>query len=179
VLVRHGSASERWTQADADYLLRRISQAKKDEWVREFGGDLRRLIVQEAGSPPPTVDATLYRLAPEDFQKLVIRLLRELIRIGVKAAKDAWLEARKTGVPYPAPDDSELRTILDRFVQIGMVALEHSVPWLWSEMIEGLLDIYRIGMPADLDTWKPQAGETRFLVDVTQRVMTLSRDTTT
>lgn len=76
VLVRHGSASERWTQADADYLLRRISQAKKDDWVREFGADLRRLIVQEAGSTPPTVDATLYRLAPEDFQKLVIRLLR-------------------------------------------------------------------------------------------------------
>src|SRR2546427_217472 len=99
--------------------------------------------------------------------------LRELIRSGVKAAKERWLEARKTGAPYPAPGDSELRTILDRLVQIGVVALEHSVPWLWSEMIGGLLDIYRIGLPADHDTWKPPAGETRFLVDVTQRVMTL------
>src|SRR5947209_3193355 len=99
--------------------------------------------------------------------------LRELIRSGVKTAKDGWLEARKTGVPYPAPADSELRTILDRFVQIGEIALEHSVPWLWSEMMNGLLEIYRVGLPADLDTWKPPAGETRFLVDVTQRVMAL------
>jgi hypothetical protein len=99
--------------------------------------------------------------------------LRELIGSGVKAAKEGWLKARKTGAPYPALDDSELSTILDRFVQIGVVALEHSASWLWSEMIDGLLDIYRIGLPADHDTWKPPASETRFLVDVTQRVMTL------
>src|SRR5438046_2265675 len=99
--------------------------------------------------------------------------LRELIRSGVKAAKEGWLEVRKTGASYPTTGDSELGTILDRFVQTGVIALEHSVPWLWSETIRGLLEIYRIGLPADLVTWKPPAGETRFLVDVTQRVMAL------
>src|SRR5213083_1949971 len=99
--------------------------------------------------------------------------LRELIRSGVQAAKDGWLEARKTGAPYPATSDSELTTILDRFVQMGVIALQHFVPWLWSETITGLLEIYRIGLPANPDTWKPPAGETRFMVDVTQRVMAL------
>jgi predicted HTH transcriptional regulator len=77
VLVRHGSASERWSQADADFMLQRIANARKEEWLREFGSDLNRLIRVGVGRDSLEIDETAFDLSAEDFQKLVIRLLRK------------------------------------------------------------------------------------------------------
>ena len=76
VLVRHGSASERWNQADVDFLLRRIMATRKEEWIREFGNDIRTL-ASIAINSPKLIGPETYDLPPEDFQKLVIDLLRQ------------------------------------------------------------------------------------------------------
>jgi hypothetical protein len=75
VLVRHGSASERWNQDDADYLLTRIASAQKDAWAEEFGKDLRRLSKAAGGGPLP-IDEGVYELPAAEFQKIVIDLMR-------------------------------------------------------------------------------------------------------
>lgn len=78
VLVRHGSASERWNQADVDFLLRRVVEHRKEEWLRDFGDDLRKLI--GTATPPSlgVVTEAAYESSPEDFQELVLSLLRRV-----------------------------------------------------------------------------------------------------
>ncbi len=76
VLVRHGSASERWTQNDAEFMLRRIVNTRKEEWLREFGHDLARLAKLSSSGGVPEINETAYELSPEDFQKLAIQLMR-------------------------------------------------------------------------------------------------------
>jgi predicted HTH transcriptional regulator len=76
VLVRHGSASERWTPADAEFMLQRIVNARKEGWLREFGHDLKRLVGLSGGSARE-IDERAYELSAEDFQKLGIELLRK------------------------------------------------------------------------------------------------------
>lgn len=76
VLVRHGSASVRWNQKDAEFMLQRIVNARKEEWLREFGHDLARLVRLSSVADVPEVDEKAYELSPEDFQKLGIRLMR-------------------------------------------------------------------------------------------------------
>jgi hypothetical protein len=76
VLVRHGSASERWNQADVEFLLRRVIDSRKEEWLRDFGDDLRSLVGDLAGSAPLPVGPAAFDLSAKDFQDLVIGLAR-------------------------------------------------------------------------------------------------------
>ncbi len=75
-LVRHGSASERWTQNDAEFMLRRIVNARKEEWLREFGNDLARLTKLIGAGGVPEINETAYELSPDDFWKLAMQLMR-------------------------------------------------------------------------------------------------------
>lgn len=77
VLVRHGSASERWNQADADYLFRRAALAQKEQWLQEFSRDLSRVVQLARGDATPVIDEHTFEMAPEEFQKTVTQLLRE------------------------------------------------------------------------------------------------------
>jgi hypothetical protein len=75
VLVRHGSKSETWNQADADFLARRISLAQKEQWRQEFAADLRAVVAIVRGEPPP-VGPQSFDLPPEEFLQLSLQLLR-------------------------------------------------------------------------------------------------------
>lgn len=76
VLVRHGSASERWNQNDADFLLRRASLAHKEQWLQEFSRDFNRVGQIAGGAVVPVVDERTFETPPEEFQKTVTQLLR-------------------------------------------------------------------------------------------------------
>jgi hypothetical protein len=75
VLVRHGSASERWNQDDADWIAERIVRARKDQWLRDFAGDFKRLVELSGGGAQP-IDASTLKSPPEAFAKLIQALLR-------------------------------------------------------------------------------------------------------
>jgi hypothetical protein len=77
VLVRHGSASERWNQDDADYLFRRIALAHKDQWLQEFSRDLSRVVQLTRGDATLVIDEHTFEMSPEEFHKTVTQLLRE------------------------------------------------------------------------------------------------------
>jgi hypothetical protein len=76
VLVRHGSSSERWNQADAEFLLRRIISTRKEEWLGEFGRDIRSVLSTFGAQQPTPVGVEAYDLPAGDFQELVTDLLR-------------------------------------------------------------------------------------------------------
>ncbi|MFA6165178.1 MAG: ATP-binding protein [Gemmatimonadaceae bacterium] len=76
VLVRHGSSSERWNQDDADWIAERIVRSKKDQWLRDFASDFRRLVELSGGNTKAQIDASTLKAPPEVFAKLVQSLLR-------------------------------------------------------------------------------------------------------
>lgn len=76
VLVRHGSASERWNQNDADFILRRAALAQKEQWLQEFASDFNRVVQLARGDTLPVIDERVFDLPADEFQKTVTRLLR-------------------------------------------------------------------------------------------------------
>lgn len=74
VFVRHGSASERWNQEDADFLLDRASLRQKEEWREEFREDFQAVLGLTARSSD--VGPSAFGLSPEEFRQLILRLLR-------------------------------------------------------------------------------------------------------
>lgn len=76
VLVRHGSASERWTQADAEYIVSRVMKARKAEWLKEFATDYRFVGELRSGRSIPRVDRATLELPPDEFKEAIVKLLR-------------------------------------------------------------------------------------------------------
>lgn len=76
VLVRHGSASERWKQEDADFIQQRLARVKREEWLRDFVGDFRTLIQLAGGPAKAEITDSAYDASPEDFKSLLLDLLR-------------------------------------------------------------------------------------------------------
>lgn len=75
VLVRHGSASEVWNQADVDFLLRRALEHRKELWLGELRRDLGRLFPLSSGEAAP-ITAAVFDESAEDFQGTVVELMR-------------------------------------------------------------------------------------------------------
>jgi hypothetical protein len=99
--------------------------------------------------------------------------LRELIKSGVRLAGRKWQEQRAATGEDSLGTDSQILTVLDRFVQLGLIALDHRQTGLWSELLDGLLAVYRIGIPRQQDSRRPVESNTKLLVDVVHRVFLL------
>jgi hypothetical protein len=76
VLVRHGSASERWNQSDADYITQRIALVKKLQWYEEFAADFRGVLAAAGVAPTGDVSEAAYDLPADEFRNLAVDLLR-------------------------------------------------------------------------------------------------------
>jgi predicted HTH transcriptional regulator len=76
VLVRHGSASERWNQADAEWITDRIVKARREQWLRDFVADFQALQRLAGTAAPIPVDRSIFERSPEEFQQTVVDLLR-------------------------------------------------------------------------------------------------------
>lgn len=96
--------------------------------------------------------------------------LKELLHEAQEAAAEAWTSESSD----PGADlllDSE--TILDRLAQMGLLALQHDEKWLWTHVLQSLVTVYRIGLPADTDAIRPPTTAASWLARVTQRVLLL------
>jgi predicted HTH transcriptional regulator len=76
VFVRHGSSSERWDQDDADSVLRRSARHQKQQWLQEFARDLHHVVRLAGGGSGPVIDDRVFELPPNEFQDIVLHLLR-------------------------------------------------------------------------------------------------------
>lgn len=75
VVVRHGSASERWNQEDADFLLDRASLRQKEQWREEFREDFQAIFGSTLNSND--VGPTAFGDSPTEFRQRVLGLLRD------------------------------------------------------------------------------------------------------
>jgi predicted HTH transcriptional regulator len=77
VFVRHGSASERWSQEDVRVIYARVVEREKERWLAEVLPDVRRLIEGAgAGAPVSPSPQELLRSDAETFERFLRRIVR-------------------------------------------------------------------------------------------------------
>lgn len=97
--------------------------------------------------------------------------LKELIKAGVRLCSDRWEkrnEHEKSGVP-----DSRVSTVLDRLTQVGVISLEHKLQWLWQGVLDGLGEVFSLGVPEERTFGQPDEIQARWMVEVIHRVSLL------
>jgi hypothetical protein len=97
--------------------------------------------------------------------------LRELVRTGVKVAARKWKIDVRDANAF-AGTDSEIVTVIDRLAQLGLIALDYKQPRAWTEAVEGLLNVYKLGVDETSGYHLPMRN-TWLLIDVVQRVLLL------
>ncbi len=145
VFVRHGTASERWENADRERLIQQIIARRKEAWRAEYRDELTALATSSVGASNlgalPT-SALTWRLDADGFDELVTELIRRkddvpLRRMLAQAPADA---GRLLDV-----DSEELATLLDRLTSFGALSLHlERRRWL-DRVLKALVAIYELG----------------------------------
>ncbi len=99
--------------------------------------------------------------------------LRELVKTGVRLASRKWKETEEREPSSFAGTNPEIVTVIDRLAQLGLMSLDHRQPRLWAEVVEGLLEVYRLGVHQNGHAYRLPERDTWLLIDVVYRVLFL------
>ena len=149
--VRHGTASERWNQADFQRLVERQVDAAKDLWRSELGEDMRRMGVAtgaQALARGPAAGLT-WQLDADTFDATVVELLRAADDIPLRQFLDWAVRDARTLLLSEGAAESDVPVILDRLTCLVAIGLRlERLTWV-DRGIRSLLDIYRIGFDGE------------------------------
>lgn len=80
VFVRHGSASERWNQADVGTIYARVIDREKEKWLKDMMPDVRRLIEGALhGQGAPAEPRELVAQDAASFEKVASLIAKGLL----------------------------------------------------------------------------------------------------
>jgi hypothetical protein len=156
VFVRHGTASEKWRQADAAAIIDRIMEGRKEAWRRDTRDDFLALVgpglaaQRLAKGPAQALD---WRLDEPTFEATVVELLRadddvpiELLTRRVVQDVRGWLFGTDERVHIeqsPTQDArADLSTLLDRLTCLAALAILLKRPRYLQVVLDSLADIY-------------------------------------
>ncbi len=147
VFVRHGTSSERWTDADVDRLIKQVVDRRKDDWRRELSAEFTehaRLNKAVRDLRDQSTTAITWRMDAETFDELVIELLRQQDDIPLRHLLD---QAGRDSAPLIAGDDlDEFGQLLNRVTTIAATALHHQRATWFTQAIATLQLIYESGL---------------------------------
>ncbi len=145
VFIRHGSASERWEQADIDRIKRRLVANEKEAWRREYADTVRVQIgqaAQEIARGP--AEALNWELDEQTFLAAIVEQVRQKDDVPLRLLLErAPADARRL-LDTPEHLD-ELGTLLDRLICVAALALRLDEKRLFGETIDGVGNIYDLG----------------------------------
>lgn len=146
VYVRHGTASERWNQADIARILGRILEARKEEWRTGLAEEFRRLGISAQGRQlaGASAGALTWNLDAESFEATVIEQLRLSDDIPVRLL----VERAPTDVaPLLRQDDTlgDFRTLLDRLSCLAALGIRLHREQIRTLAILALGEVYDLG----------------------------------
>lgn len=153
VFVRHGTASERWAQHDIEPITRRIVEARKEEWRKEYRGAVLGAIQVETAARTITegsVSSFTWRLDAEAFDDALVELLRKNDILPVRALLDRM--TRDAAVLLSSDDaDSlgEFRTLLNRLACLAANFLRFDRWELFTLAVKTAVNIYSYGFDAE------------------------------
>lgn len=98
--------------------------------------------------------------------------VRELLRSGVTLARKR-IDAQRSQVAGTIAVDDTIAAVLDRLTQLAVVLADHDKRDLWNESIGALLEIFRLGVPANEELGSVRTFEAEYLMAAIQRVFAL------
>lgn len=164
VFARHGTRSERWSQADVATTHQRIADSIREEWRQSIEPELLRAATT-GGQARSLAHAPLgtfgWHLSRESFEAGLAELLRVNDRVGIRHALDQIARDALTrawdGEPTTAIE--ELRTILDRLVCFAAAALHYGFREWFDEVASALVRIYASALTAHGSRRQPGSSE--------------------
>ena len=153
VFVRHGTASERWAQHDIERITRRIVEARKEEWRKEYRDSVLGAIQGETAARTITegsVSSFTWRLDAEAFDDALVELLRKNDIVPVRALLDRM--TRDSTVILSSDDDDsldEFRTLLNRLACVAANCLRFDREELFKLAVRTAVNIYSYGFDAE------------------------------
>lgn len=147
VFVRHGTSSERWTDADVQRLLSQAVDRRKGAWRRELSlefAEHARLDQAVQDVRDQTTAAITWRIDAEIFDELIIELLRREDDIPLRSLLD---QAARDAAPLStAQDRDEFDQLLDRVTTVAAVTLHHQRTTWFTQSLNVLQLIYELGV---------------------------------
>jgi hypothetical protein len=147
VFVRRGTASVRWTAADAEERLQRFARRQREEWRREIREDLKELLnAGEAGQQVARgpVGAYTWQLDGETFGAATLELLRSAddipLRRFLQQSPGEISRLRSEG------RDDDVNVVLDRITCLAALAVEVRRPEWLDLAARTLTQSYALGM---------------------------------
>jgi len=143
VFARHGSASERWSQEDAERVKRNLLGREKDGWMQEVATVVANRIpsTEALAIARGPVRALTWELDSSTFTDVVVEQLRSgdmlpvrLLILGIR--KDLGRVLRGDG------DPTEIETILDRTACLAALMIQLKNDELFGAAIQGFVSAY-------------------------------------
>jgi hypothetical protein len=145
VFARHGSASERWTQADIERIFEGEVARRKEIWRQGLAGDLEALGVARVAQAlvgGPTENFT-WQLDAATFEAAALELLRRDDDIPLRhVLTQAPAEAARL-VESGAWDDAA--TLVARLTSVAGLSLTYERPRWFRDTVTALHRVYEIG----------------------------------
>lgn len=148
VFVRHGTASERWQDADRERLLAQVVARQKEGWRTELRTELLSAIdvgQSAQGIAQMPVSAVTWQLDADTFDQLVTELMRRDDDIPLRRL---LVQARSDAADLLSSDLDELRTLLDRITSLAALALTYERSIWFAASLNTLVGIYELGVDA-------------------------------
>ncbi|SMC98115.1 AlbA family DNA-binding domain-containing protein [Kibdelosporangium aridum] len=145
VFVRHGTRSERWTDADRERLVSQIVARRKEAWLVEMRTELQAIMttaktVQDIEALPAA--ALTWRLDAGAFAEVSTELIRRGDDIPLRRLLNT---AVGEAAELLGRDQEELRRLLDRLTTIAALAIQYErQDWL-KRVVDVLVRTYKRG----------------------------------
>lgn len=175
VFVRHGTSSERWTQADVDRIIAAQVALEKASWFAERREEMehfRQTTSAASLAREAPAESLTWDLDPDTFRTMVIEQLRRNDLMPLKlflrrALSDASrFVTREESLP-------ELETLLDRLFCLAALTLELEEDAQFDRIISSLAGIYNLGFDARGFERTLAIGRERFWLMMIERILAL------
>jgi hypothetical protein len=153
IFVRHGTASERWSQHDIERILKRVVAARKEEWRRENTEGVLSIIQAEASARTITqgsASSFTWRLDAQAFDDALVELLRAGDILPIRILLDRMSQDTATLIASVEGDPlDEMRTLLNRLACLSANFLRFNKDDLFALSIRTFVLIYSYGFDVE------------------------------
>jgi hypothetical protein len=144
VFVRHGTASERWQDADRKQLIEQVVARQKETWRSELRTELAAMVnvglsAQYIEQMPSS--AVTWQLDAKGFDQLVTELMRRNDDIPLR---NMLLRAHGDAASLLASNLEDLSTLLNRVVSLAALALTYERSQWFARAVESLVRVYEL-----------------------------------
>jgi hypothetical protein len=147
VLVRHGTASERWQQHDVERFRRRIRDDVREDVLREMTPLIERIqrgtVALDLARGP--IDALSWQLDEETFRGIVLEQIRAGDSLPLRLLLQRIVRDAAEYVDRDEADLENLSLILDRLACLGATLLLIDEDELFNGTVTALFRIYELG----------------------------------